>query len=140
MAKKNAINLYLIGMIVIIVGAFFPLTSSSTFGFNGSNVIDAITDGSGDLKIAAILALVGAVCGIIFSFVSVKGVPLKLISLIVSVAGGIYMVLSYLNLNPVAKNVSNFLNKAMGTKPAIGLFLIIIGWVIAIVGYVKNKE
>lgn len=140
MAKKNAINLYLIGMIVIIVGAFFPLTSSSTFGFNGSNVIDAITDGSGDLKIAAILALVGAVCGIIFSFVSVKGVPLKLISLIVSVAGGIYMVLSYLNLNPVAKNVSNFLNKAMGIKPAIGLFLIIIGWVVAIVGYVKNKE
>lgn len=140
MAKKNSISLYLIGMAVVLIGCFFPLTSSSTFGFNGSNAFDAVVDGSGDLKVAAILAFVGAVCGVVFSFVSVKGVPVKLISLIASVAGGIYMLLTYLNLNPVAKNIGKGLNKLMGTRPSVGLFLIIIGWIVAIVGYIKNKE
>lgn len=140
MAKKNSIGIYLIGMAVIILGAFLPLTASKTFGFNGSNVITAITDGTGDLKVASILALAGAIAGIIFSFSKIKGFPAKLVSLIVSIAGGIYMVLSYLNLNPIAKGLGKAFSKIAGTQPSIGLFLIIAGWVIAIIGYIKEGE
>ncbi len=141
MAKKSGgISLYLIGMIVVVVGCFLPLVAHTTFGFDGGNAFGAITDGSGDLKVAAILAFAGAVAGIIFSFVSLKGIPAKLIALIVSVAGGIYMVISMLNLNPVAKKAAKLIGNVFGSKPGLGLILIIIGWIIAIVGYVQNKD
>ena len=38
------------------------ITASKFFG-GGSSAISAITDGSGDLKVAAILALAGAIAG-----------------------------------------------------------------------------
>ena len=76
----------------------------------------------------------------VFSFVKIKGFPAKLISLIVSVAGGVYMVLSYLNLNPFAKKLGKLFSNIVGTQPSIGLFLIIAGWVIAIIGYIKEGE
>ncbi len=139
MAKKSSFNLFLIGMIVVAIGCFLPLTSSKIFG-GSSSAFNAITaDGSGAVKIGAILAFLGAIAGIVFSFVSLKGIPIRLISLIVSIAGGIYVVISYLNVGGVGKSLMKGFAKATQTGPGIGLFVIIIGWIIAIAGYIKNR-
>lgn len=139
MAKKNSVNLFLIGMIVVAIGCFLPLTSSKIFG-GSSSAFNAITaDGSGAVKIGAILAFLGAVAGIVFSFIPTKGVPAKLISLIVSIAGGIYVVISYLNIGGLGQSLMKGFAKATQTGPGAGLFVIIIGWILAIVGYIKNR-
>ena len=126
-------------MIVVAIGCFLPLTSSKIFG-GSSSAFNAITaDGSGAVKIGAILAFLGAIAGIVFSFVSLKGIPIRLISLIVSIAGGIYVVISYLNVGGLGKSLMKGLAKATQTGPGIGLFVIIIGWILAIAGYIKNR-
>ncbi len=140
MSKKSPLSLYLIGLVLVVVGCFLPLKASG-WGFSGTNIIDVITaDGSSDLKIAGILALAGAVAGIVFSFVALKGIPAKLISLIVSVAGGIYLVISFLNINPWAKKLIRGLNSMFDMHPSYGFYLIIAGWVLALVGYFMNKD
>lgn len=141
MAKKSSsVSLFLIGMIVVAVGCFLPLTASKFFG-GGASAFDAITSsGNGAVKVGAILALAGAVAGIIFSFVSLKGVPIRLISLIVSIAGGLYVLIKYLNIGGAGKSIVKGLAKATGTNPGIGLIVIIIGWIIAIIGYVKSRK
>lgn len=138
--KKSVIGLFLIGMVLVVVGCFLPLTSASNFGLNGKSAFDAITaNGSGVLKVGSILALAGAVAGIVFSFVSVKGAPVKLISLIVSMVGGAYVIINYLNVGGIAKHAIKFANSIAGTKPSIGLFVIIAGWILGIVGLLKSK-
>lgn len=139
MAKKSTLNLFLIGMIIVAIGCFLPLTASKLFG-GGTSAFNAITsDGSGSVKTGAVLALLGAVAGIIFSFVPLKGIPVKLISLIVTVAGGIYVAANYLNIGGLGKSALKVFAKATQTGPGIGLFVIIIGWIIAILGYIKNR-
>lgn len=140
MAKKSSqIGLYLIGMIVVLIGCFLPLTASKFFG-GGASAFEAITSsGSGAVKVGAILAFLGAISGIIFSFVSLKGVPIKLISLIVSIVGGIWVLVKYLNIGGAGKQLLKLGAKATGSHIGIGLIVIIIGWVIAILGYVKNR-
>lgn len=139
MAKSKSLSLYLIGMILVVVGCFLPLTASG-WGFNGSNVIDYIKNGSGDSLVTAIMVLGGAAAGIVFSFVALKGIPAKLISLIISVAGGIYMILTILNLNPVAKKIGKAAWNLGKMHPSWGLALIVLGWVVAVVGYLQNKD
>jgi len=142
MGKKSSLPLiYLIGMALVLVGCFLPLTSSSTFGFNGSSAFDAITsDGKGIVKIGSLLAFIGAVAGIVFCFVSVKGIPMRLISLIVSIVGGVYVIISYMGKSDFAKGVMKAAGKAFGTKPAIGLIVIIIGWVVALYAVLVKKN
>lgn len=138
--KSGSLSLYLIGMALVVIGCFLPLTASKFFG-GGSSAFNAIVDGSGDLKIGSILALGGAIAGIVFCFVSVAGkLPVKLISLIVSIAGGVYVLLSYLNLAPWAKSFAKIAHKAVGTHIGIGLIVICVGWVIALVGYFKGNK
>ncbi|WP_407425163.1 hypothetical protein [Treponema sp.] len=141
MAKKSGtLSLYLIGMALVVIGCFLPLTASKFFG-GGSSAINAITDGSGDLKIGSILALGGAVAGIVFCFVSAgTKLPVKLISLVVSIVGGVYVLMSYLNLAPWAKNLTKLGFKATGTGVGIGLIVIVIGWAIALFAYFTKKD
>ena len=141
MAKKSgSLSLYLIGLVLVVIGCFLPLTASKFFG-GGSSAFHAITDGSGDLKIGSILALGGAIAGIVFCFVSLKAkLPVKLVSLIVSIVGGLYVLLNYLNLAPWAKGVVKFAHKATGTGIGIGLIVILAGWVIAILGWLKTRD
>ena len=141
MAKKGSVvSLYLIGLVLVVIGCFLPLTASKFFG-GGSSAFNAITDGSGDLKVGAILALCGAIAGIVFCFVSLGvKLPLKLISLIVSIAGGIYVLLNYYNLAPWAKGIAKAFGKATGTHIGIGLIVIIIGWVVALVGWLQSRD
>lgn len=140
MAKKSTLNLYLLGLVLVVVGCFLPLTASKFFG-GGSSAFKAITGGSGDLKIGSILALGGAVAGIIFSFISLRSkLPLKLISLLVSIVGGVYVWLCYMNGGALLKGAVKIGLKATGSKPGIGLIIILIGWVLALLGWLKSRD
>ena len=132
---------WLIGMVLVIVGCFLPLTASKTFGFNGASAFDAITaNGNGVVKVGSILAFVGAIAGVVFSFVAIKGLPMKLISLIVSFVGGIYVVCKYMFASDLAKGFAKFGGKIFGTKPSIGLIIILAGWVVALVAILTKKD
>lgn len=138
--KSGTLSLYLIGMVLVVIGCFLPLTASKFFG-GGSSAFNAIVDGSGDLKIGSILALGGAIAGIVFSFVAISGkLPVKLISLIVSIVGGVYVWICYMNGGALAKGLFKGALKVTGTKPGIGLIIILAGWVIALVGYFMKKD
>ncbi|MBQ0051177.1 MAG: hypothetical protein KBT11_03830 [Treponema sp.] len=141
MAKKTSISLFVIGMALVVIGCFLPLTATKMFG-GGSSAFDAIkSSGTGTVRIGAILAFAGALAGIIFNFVQVgKGIPVKLISLIVTIAGGVYVAINYMNIGGLGKTLMKGFAKATGTTPGIGLIIIVIGWVVAIVGYLKNKD
>lgn len=141
MAKKSGtLSLYLIGMALVAIGCFLPLTASKFFG-GGSSAFKAITNGSGDLKIGAILALCGAIAGIVFCFVQLRTkLPVKLISLIVSIVGGVYVWINYMNGGALAKGLVKATLKVSGTKPGIGLILIIIGWVVALIGWLQSRD
>lgn len=139
MAKKSNLPLYLIGMALVVVGCFLPLVGTSLG--SGTSAFKAITNGSGDLKLGSILALGGAIAGIVFCFVSLRAkLPVKLISLIVSIAGGAYVLLTYLNLAPWAKGLAKFAHKVTGSHPGIGLIIILAGWVIAVLGWLKSRD
>ena len=141
MAKKSgSLSLYLIGLVLVVIGCFLPLTASKFFG-GGSSAFHAITDGSGDLKIGSILALGGAIAGIVFCFVSLKAkLPVKLISLVVSIVGGVYVWICYMNGGALAKGLFKASLKITGSKPGIGLIVILADWVIAILGWLKTRD
>ena len=141
MGKKVSIlsYLYLIGMALVAIGCFLPLTTHFGGNANGSSAFKVITsNGNGIVKTGAILALLGAVAGILFCFIKIKNVGLlKLVSLIVSVAGGVYV---FFNTSDFAKNVVKGLGKITKSAPGIGLILIIIGWVAALIGWILNRD
>ena len=140
MAKKSNLNLYLIGLALVVVGCFLPLTASKFLG-GGSSAFKAITNGSGDLKIGSILALGGAIAGIVFCFVNLGvKLPVKLISLIASIVGGVYVWYCYMNGGAILKGAVKLGLKATGSKPGIGLIIIIVGWVLALLGWIKNRD
>ncbi len=137
--KSSVISLYLIGMVLVLVGCFLPLTASKLFG-DGSTAFNAIQDGSGTIRVGAILAFAGAIAGIVFSFISVRGLPVRILSLLVSIAGGVYVWFNYMNASGFAKGLMKGALKVTGSKPGIGLIIIAAGWVIALLGYFQNKD
>lgn len=141
MGKKVSIigYLYLIGMALVVIGCFLPLSTHFGGNANGSSAFNIILkDGKAVAKIGAILAFVGAVAGVIFCFLKVKKVGLyKLISLIVSIAGGLYI---FFNTSDFAKSMAKGIGKMTKSAPGIGLILILAGWIIALVGWIKNRD
>lgn len=140
MAKKSNLNFYLLGLVLVVIGCFLPLTASKFFG-GGSSAFKAITNGSGDLKIGSILALGGAIAGIVFCFVNLGvKLPLKLISLVVSIVGGVYVWICYMNGGALLKGAVKLGLKATGSKPGIGLIIILAGWILALLGWLKSRD
>ncbi|MBP3709615.1 MAG: hypothetical protein J6I73_04340 [Treponema sp.] len=132
MAKKSSksllSNLYLIGMALTAIGFIVPIFKGNLVQVNG---FDLVGNGNSVMKIAALLVFIGAVAGIVLSFVNIgkNQSLLKVIALAVSVVGGLY----------VFFNTSDFGVKLAAKYLYVGFYLIIIGWVVAIVGYLKNK-
>ncbi|MBQ3965529.1 MAG: hypothetical protein II684_01700 [Treponema sp.] len=136
MAKKSGLLSYLFvcGLALVVIGCFLPLSTTKLFGMNGSSAFAIITSsGSGILKVGSILTFVGAVCGLVLSFVSVKnGGLLKLISLIVSIAGGLYVFFNASGIGKsLAKSILNF---------GPGFYVILAGWILALVGWVLYRD
>ncbi|MBQ9495248.1 MAG: hypothetical protein IJR50_06385 [Treponema sp.] len=132
MAKKSSksllSNLYLIGMALVAVGFIVPIFRGNLVKVNG---FDLVGDGNSIMKIAALLVFIGAVAGIVLSFVNAgkNQSLLKVIALAASVAGGLY----------VFFNTSNFGVQLASKYLSVGFYLIVIGWVAAIVGYLQKK-
>ena len=131
--------LYAVGMVLVVVGCFLPLVSTKIG--NGPTAFGMITDGSGVTRISALLAFIGAAAGIVLSLMRIRnGKMLKLIALVVSVLGGLYLAFSFLNQSQAAKGLMKIAAKATGAAPGFGLILIFVGWVVALLGFFFSKE
>lgn len=140
MAKKgNKLSLlYLIGMALVVVGFICPMFQISFFGLGSasSNGFDFINfDNFGFTTIGAILIFAGAVLGLVFCFVGGKNSGmLKLVGLIATIAGGVVLVLGYSD-NMFSKGIGKFFIDIA----TYGFYMIIVGWIVALVGWVTKK-
>ena len=136
MAKKTDVKsyLYVIGMALVVIGCFLPLLSTR-FG-DSTSAFKIITKGSGSgaVRVGAILAMLGAAAGVALTFV--RGKMYKLIALVVSILGGLYVFMNYMNQSGAVKGTA----KASGATPGIGIILITIGWILALLGFFFSRE
>jgi hypothetical protein len=135
MSKKNAgllAKLYLIGMALVAVGFICPIFANKLGSLNGFKFV---TKNSSSISAAVILIFIGAVAGIVLEFISVKNSKLlKLVALVVSILGGVIL-FAKVNDNAISKFVGNqFLKNA-----SIGFYLIIVGWICSVIGWIKAK-
>lgn len=135
MAKKSSkISLiYLIGMALSLIGFCVPMFKGKLLGttWNGFKFINF--DNFGFVTVGALLILIGIILGVVFSLVSVKDV-LKLVALIVSIVGGIVLVIGF-NQDSIYQAIAKgFLKCAY-----VGFYLLIAGWIVSIIGYVLKK-
>lgn len=121
--------LYLIGMALVAIGFCCPMFTAKVLGSsNGFSFIDF--EDSTFVTIGALLVFIGAVGGVVSCFVpQLKG--LKLIFLLCSIVGGIVLVIGFTTNGGVYK----FIGKQLFKHATYGFYMILAGWVIAIVGY-----
>ena len=151
---KKSINilsyLYICGMLLVVIGCFLPLSTAFGGHANGKSAFDYIgSDGKGvmNMKIGAILAFAGAAVGFClsllkeFSILKIKQLSLiKLVSLVLSIAGGVYVFIKMYNTNGTLKDIAKGAGKLFKVAPGVGLILILAGWVIALVGWILNRD
>ena len=138
MGKKSSLPLiYLIGVALIAIGFCCPLFSGKVLKVtaNGFKFIH-FDKNFGWSSLAALMIFAGAVLGIVFCFVSAgKSTSLlRLIFILVSIAGGLIFFIKY-NDNGVTRALGKFNLKYM----AIGLYMIIAGWIVGLIGAITNK-
>ena len=135
MGKKSSLPLiYLIGMALVAIGFCVPMFKGLGIKTNGFDYMSF--KNFGWTTIAALLIFCGAVLGVLFCFISAgKSTSLlRLICVIASIAGGVILFIKFND---------NFMTKAIGKgflKHAfIGLYMILVGWVLGLVGAITNK-
>lgn len=132
MAKKGSLSLiYVIGMALVVIGFICPVFGSGRFATNGFNYIDF--SNMNWATWGALLVLVGAVAGLILAFVGNNDLY-KLIALIVTILGGIIL---FANFNK--NGLTQFVGKQFLKHAAVGFYLIIAGWVVALIGYFTKR-
>ena len=139
MAKKRGLPLiYLIGMALVVVGFICPMFQISFFGLGSasSNGFDFINfDNFGFTTIGAILIFAGAVLGLVFCFVGGKNSGmLKLVGLIATIAGGVVLIIGYSD-NMFSKGIGKFFIDIA----TYGFYMVIAGWIVALVGFITKK-
>ncbi len=140
MSKKNLgllSNLYLVGSLLVAVGFCCPVFKMSKY-INGFKIFGEAFNNSKNfspLAFGVILIFIGAVFGIYLCFSNLKNMKMmKIIALAVSILGGIILCV-YINDNAFYKVVAkSFLKHAF-----IGFYMIIVGWIVSIVGYIKGE-
>ncbi len=135
MGKKiNILSyLYCIGLAIVAIGFCCPMING-LFGTsaNGFDFIKNIKDG-GFVAIGALLIFAGAIAGIVAQFVKQLS-GLKLIFLLVSIAGGIILVVGFLTNGGIYKAIG----KGFIKHAVVGFYLVIAGWVVALIGAFKK--
>lgn len=152
MAKKSvkALNfLYLIGMCLTAIGFCCPLFFRKGMGgkiiagsMTGFNFINFDNFGKKILgsyaqtwcTLAALMIFAGALLGVLFSFLKLKKINLlKLLALAITIVGGVIFIFLYRKTG-LGSNITGAIFK----HAFVGLYLIVIGWVAAIVGYITK--
>ena len=135
MAKKTSSMsmIYLIGMALIVIGFFCPMFKAGPIEPNGFDFLNF--ESFGFVTIGGLLLIIGAIMGLVLCFVKVKNAStLKLVALILSIAGGVVLIIGF-NDNAIYKAIAKgFLKHAY-----IGFYLVAAGWIAGIVGFVTNK-
>ena len=134
MAKKGKVaSLYLIGMVLVAVGFCLPMVKG-LFGSsaNGFDFIQNINKG-GFVAIGALLIIAGAVLGIISCFVPSLS-NLSKVFFLVSVVGGVIIILGFLTNGGIYKSVGKHLIK----NSTYGLWIIVAGWIVTALGSFKK--
>lgn len=137
MGKKSSLPLiYLIGVLLVAIGFCCPLFSGKILKVTANGFKFINFKNFGWSTIAALMIFCGAVAGVIFCFVSAgkQTSLLRLICIIISIAGGAIFFIKY-NDNSVTRALGKFNLKYM----AIGLYMIIAGWIVGLVGAITNK-
>ncbi|MEE0998115.1 MAG: hypothetical protein UIH41_00455 [Treponemataceae bacterium] len=134
MAKKGSLPLiYLIGMALVVVGFICPVFDFFIGTLNGFDFINFKDFGT--TSIGALLIIIGAVLGLVFCFVGGKNSGmLKLVGLLVSIAGGVVLIISY-----SGDVFSEGIGKFFIDVATYGFYMILAGWVVGVVGYVMKK-
>ncbi|MCR5047172.1 MAG: hypothetical protein K6A42_11400 [Treponema sp.] len=132
MAKKNlSISIYLIGMAITVIGFCMPMFTG-VFGSSGNGFKFINFDNSGFVTIGALLIIAGAIAGVVVSLLGMQ--QFEWIALAVSVVGGIVLVVGF-NDNAIYKAIG----KNMIKHATVGFWMIVVGWVVAVVGKVLKK-
>lgn len=134
MAKKGSLPLiYLIGMALVVIGFICPVFDFFIGTLNGFDFINFKDFGT--TSIGALLTIIGAVLGLVFCFVGGKNSGmLKLVGLLVSIAGGVVLIISY-----SGDVFSEGIGKFFIDVATYGFYMILAGWIVGVVGYVMKK-
>ena len=134
MAKKGSLPLiYLIGMALVVIGFICPMFDLFIGTLNGFDFINFKEFGI--TTIGALLIIAGAVLGLVFCFVGGKNSGmLKLVGLLVSIAGGIVLIIGYSD-NMFSRGIGKFFIDVA----TYGFYMILAGWIVGVVGYVMKK-
>ena len=134
MAKKGSLPLiYMIGMALVVVGFICPVFDFFIGTLNGFDFINFKDFGT--TSIGALLIIIGAVLGLVFCFVGGKNSGmLKLVGLLVSIAGGVVLIISYSG-DVFSEGIGKFFIEVA----TYGFYMILAGWVVGVVGYVMKK-
>lgn len=134
MAKKGSLPLiYLIGMALVVIGFICPVFDFFIGTLNGFDFINFKDFGT--TTIGALLIIIGAVLGLVFCFVGGKNSGmLKLVGLLVSIAGGVVLIISYSG-DVFSEGIGKFFIEVA----TYGFYMILAGWVVGVVGYVMKK-
>ena len=133
--KSSSISLiYLIGVALVAIGFCLPMFNGLGLTPSGFKFINF--DNFGWMTIAALLIFCGAVAGIVFSFVSVGSSSdlIKLICILVSIAGGIILIINF-NDNWLTKQIG----KGFFKHAYIGFYMILAGWIVGLIGAITKK-
>lgn len=128
--------IYLIGVLAVAIGFCLPIFKGKVLG-GTSNGFDFISFKNFDWSsLAAILIFVGALLGAVFCFVKVgKNTDLlRLVCIIVSIVGGLIFIIKF-NDNSISK----FIGKQFLKYASIGLYAIVAGWIVGLVGAITHK-
>lgn len=138
MAKKSKLPvIYFLGMVLVAVGFCLPMFKAEFFGAHYSNGFRFIDfDKSSFVTIGALLIFLGAVCGVVLSFLGGKSMDLlRLVSMIVSIVGGVILVIGFATNGGVYKAIGKGLLK----HAFVGFYVVILGWIAALCGWVTKK-
>ena len=134
MAKKSSLGiLYLVGMALIVLGFCLPMFSGMGINPNGFKFINF--KNGGFVSIGALFIIIGGIAGFVSCFVKMKNVNfIKMIALLVSIIGGIILVIGFSH-NIIYAFIGNFFIK----HAAVGFYLVLAGWIAGIIGYLSSK-
>lgn len=140
--KKSGASLgiiYLIGMVLAVVGFCCPMFSGFLGSANGFNFINF--DNSGFVTIGALLIFIGAVLGAVLGLLSLLKVKipsakmLALIALVIVLVGAVVLVIGFTTNGGIYKAIGKNIIK----HATVGFYLVIGGWVVALIGYLLGK-